>query len=1392
MKRKIKKICAVLLASAICLTTMDISVFAAENDTTKQVQAEIAEAVGGSVLMQNTISTGASVSTGDNVDGNNEFYNWDGITTEDIYESEDYKVTFKLVKYWEDGYCANIKIENIGDSTIANWYLELDFDNIISSIWDAEIYRREQDKYIIKNAEWNTNIAVGESIEFGFCGNERFTGFPKEYILLGESIEVDKEDYSIEYHLNGDWGTGFTGELVITNNADFILENWILEFDFNRTITNIWDGMIEAQEGNHYIVKNVGYNQNILPGQSVTIGFCGEEGEISERPANCRLFKYSMLEVEGEKLVSINKDNLIYSREDYYFTDEEFSLSGLISSKSYAKRAYCNIMNYKLDILKTLEIVVDSQWSIDRIPLVLGMNKVEVVVEYIDGTESNDSIWICNFDDTKMQELDIDLSDSDQDMLVNYLEDIYGTDRNVVDTDGDGISDYNELVYIGTNPIIQDTDGDGVWDGYDDADNDTISAYDEFVYGTDPSRLDSDGDMIDDYKEIFIYNTNPMSRDTDGDGAEDLWEIENGTNPLDYDKKFVVSEVANNGSMELMVELSVKGEQASTLEVENCADNYFINESIPGYLGTAFDLRIQGEFEEANVTIIFDEEFLSIENFNPTLYYYNENIGKLEEIVTEWDGQSNIVYVTLKHFSRYILLNKTAFDEVWEVEFDDSGEISVGKDIVLAIDASGSMGPQGLNNDPNNIRLEVAKKFVEKLDSTDKAAVISFERYIKTLTGFTNDRDVLYKAIDSVGNTGYYTYIGAAISKSIELFGDEQSDRERYIILLTDGKSNDGMPSYQKKCQELGIVIYTIGLGNQLDVNLLTTIATSTGGKYYHATVANDLNDVFTQVEDEIIDDKTIDENNDGITDYNAKLMCDGILRTGTGSLVFPGVSYEQLQKNFDYDGDGLKNGEELVIVSGESGTYVSIITDPLAEDSDGDSYNDYAEINNYKTNPLRYDIITSDMNYFTNDDIYLSSLFSEDYLENDWLKFQLFMGNALLNFKVDYTNSYKKSLYNYIRVLSEVSIEELALSDLTSQTSEDIYETVQATYNWVNLINEIPNDTLKLANYTETVINSTNELLELDARLAKVNNMADASEIITDIIIEKTKIQAEYMTVMSKYNREIAKYDKFNLSGKLAEKVSNMVYKLPTKLQNTISTFGKISTYGGYVFIGIDTTIDVVNTVQAFSVINAENMNYEKAFIMLNAIIENSENEELVAAATDIKYSMINQYTAFISNAEMIYEDVAIGVTQGGKIAIVAELGPLAWAVDLGLSLGDLMFNTGEVDELSLCTIALGDSSVCVSKEVENALITDTQLFYILTDDIRENLEILCQLRIVGENAFCEAADTRSFILKLFTGSQSEIEEICRDNITTVYDKALKHGIYVNPSYNGHIVEVY
>jgi outer membrane protein OmpA-like peptidoglycan-associated protein len=101
--------------------------------------------------------------------------------------------------------------------------------------------------------------------------------------------------------------------------------------------------------------------------------------------------------------------------------------------------------------------------------------------------------------------------DSDHDGLTDYDEkNITRTDPMNPDTDGDGLKDGDEVRKTKTNPLKADTDGDG------------LSDFEEVkVYYTNALKVDSDGDSLSDGAEVKQYRTNPNDPDTDHDGVPD-------------------------------------------------------------------------------------------------------------------------------------------------------------------------------------------------------------------------------------------------------------------------------------------------------------------------------------------------------------------------------------------------------------------------------------------------------------------------------------------------------------------------------------------------------------------------------------------------------------------------------------------------------------------------------------------------------------------------------------------------------------------------------------------------------------------------------------------------------------------------------------------------------
>jgi endo-1,4-beta-D-glucanase Y len=83
---------------------------------------------------------------------------------------------------------------------------------------------------------------------------------------------------ALSYQTVNDWGAGFVGQMVITNNTNKAIAGWTLAFDFTPSITNSWSAQIATHSGTRYTLKNLAYNGVLNPGDKVTFGFQGAPG----------------------------------------------------------------------------------------------------------------------------------------------------------------------------------------------------------------------------------------------------------------------------------------------------------------------------------------------------------------------------------------------------------------------------------------------------------------------------------------------------------------------------------------------------------------------------------------------------------------------------------------------------------------------------------------------------------------------------------------------------------------------------------------------------------------------------------------------------------------------------------------------------------------------------------------------------------------------------------------------------------------------------------------------------------------------------------------------------------------------------------------------------------
>jgi Ca-activated chloride channel family protein len=201
--------------------------------------------------------------------------------------------------------------------------------------------------------------------------------------------------------------------------------------------------------------------------------------------------------------------------------------------------------------------------------------------------------------------------------------------------------------------------------------------------------------------------------------------------------------------------------------------------------------------------------------------------------------------------------------------------VSEGIDILLAIDVSGSMRCEDFR--PQN-RLFVAKAVAKDFlrgRKQDRIGLIGFAGRSELVSPLTLDYDGLASLIDGLdfGMLPDGTAVGSAIAQGAERLRHVKG-KSRVLILLTDGINNAGAVdpvTAARLAAAVGVRIYTIGAGTQgqapfpvddpilgrhyiwvrsdVDEPTLQAVARITGGRYFRATTAELLSEVYREID---------------------------------------------------------------------------------------------------------------------------------------------------------------------------------------------------------------------------------------------------------------------------------------------------------------------------------------------------------------------------------------------------------------------------------------------------------------------------------------------------------------------------------------------------------------
>ena len=185
--------------------------------------------------------------------------------------------------------------------------------------------------------------------------------------------------------------------------------------------------------------------------------------------------------------------------------------------------------------------------------------------------------------------------------------------------------------------------------------------------------------------------------------------------------------------------------------------------------------------------------------------------------------------------------------------------------VCLVIDKSGSMGENGY---PIDDAKEAARAFVRRKGPEDRVGLVAYSTCVDTLSEFTTDTTALINAINSLSPSGR-TALFDGFWLGVDLTCSEPGVKS--VIGFTDGCENNSQAcwpppdggwvpeDYEDDCDTVasyadhcGLPIHTIGVGRDICPEQLVCLAQNSGGDYYYAPSAEELDSIYARIQDDL------------------------------------------------------------------------------------------------------------------------------------------------------------------------------------------------------------------------------------------------------------------------------------------------------------------------------------------------------------------------------------------------------------------------------------------------------------------------------------------------------------------------------------------------------------
>lgn len=185
-----------------------------------------------------------------------------------------------------------------------------------------------------------------------------------------------------------------------------------------------------------------------------------------------------------------------------------------------------------------------------------------------------------------------------------------------------------------------------------------------------------------------------------------------------------------------------------------------------------------------------------------------------------------------------------------EADADDNGYAPEESDMVVVVDTSGSMEGQKLH-----FAQEALLALLRRLSPGDRFALVEYSSYARVLTPLVHVTEDNRRQLENLAyglQANGSTNMSEGLDSGIRLLNQSShGTRPGRVLLLSDGLANAGDSSLYGLTQrartlaQRQFALTTMGIGDDFDENVMTTLATAGSGAFYYLSKLNYLAEFF-------------------------------------------------------------------------------------------------------------------------------------------------------------------------------------------------------------------------------------------------------------------------------------------------------------------------------------------------------------------------------------------------------------------------------------------------------------------------------------------------------------------------------------------------------------------